>query len=690
MNFKKLISELKRRNVFKVAVAYAIAGWLIIQIATSVFPAFKFPDWTTQFVIILVLIGFPISVIVAWAFELTPEGVKRTDEVPEEKSVTKRTGRKLNVVLGVLLVMAVGIIFYQQFFKTRPAVSEATSKGNVRADSTSVPSKSIAVLPFENMSADSNNVYFANGMQDMILTKLADIGDLKVISRTSTERYKSHPGDLKTIAAQLGVATILEGSVQKAGNQVLINVQLINAQSDNHIWAESYTRTLDNIFGVEGEVAEKIASALNAKLSPAESKAVTRVPTRNPAAYDAYLRGLSLETNTTFLGSFQTADSTYRRAVQLDPNFALAWAHLSSINSLAYFNFIAYTPAHLAKAKQALDRATALAPDAIATQIATGNYYYHGLRHYEEALTAYRKVLQKSPNNAAALVGIGYVERRLGHWHRAIDYMERSLALDPRNVQILEDLGDSYCNLLDFGKAKEMFRRVLTLNPDSPLTIVSLSGVFLSEGDTTQAGTVLAGTKISSVKWASYPYTILNVIFLQRHAEAIRLLKVALGQEKMVSKPSQGIYYEMLGYAEQLSGDHEAAHRAYSRALEALQQVSESPAVVYARAMAQAGLGQKTAALASARRLMALLPASRDAFIGPMGEFYLAVIQAKVGDKSRAITTLKHLLTMPPGSAVSASLTPALLRIDPNWDSLRGDPAFQALLKKYPSKQEID
>ena len=171
----------------------------------------------------------------------------------------------------------------------------------MRADSTSVPSKSIAVLPFENMSADSNNVYFANGMQDMILTKLADIGDLKVISRTSTERYKSHPGDLKTIAAQLGVATILEGSVQKAGNQVLINVQLINAQSDNHIWAESYTRTLDNIFGVEGEVAEKIASALNAKLSPAESKAVTRVPTRNPAAYDAYLRGLSLETNTTFL-----------------------------------------------------------------------------------------------------------------------------------------------------------------------------------------------------------------------------------------------------------------------------------------------------------------------------------------------------------------------------------------------------
>ncbi len=363
------------------------------------------------------------------------------------------------------------------------------------ADSASAPSKSIAVLPFENMSADSNNVYFANGMQDMILTKLADIGDLKVISRTSTERYKSHPTDLKTIAAQLGVATILEGSVQKAGNQVLINVQLINAQSDNHIWAESYTRTLDNIFGVEGEVAEKIASALNAKLSPAESKAVTRVPTHNPAAYDAYLRGLSLETNTTLLGTFQTADSAYRRAVQLDPNFALAWAHLSSINSFAYFNFIAYTPAHLAKAKQALDRAIALAPDAIATQIAAGDYYYHGLRHYEEALAAYRKVLKISPNNAAALVGIGYVERRLGHWHRAIDYMERSLALDPRNVQTLEDLGDSYFCLLDFGKAKEMYRRVLALNPDAPLTIVSLSGVFLSEGDTAQAGNVLAGTQ---------------------------------------------------------------------------------------------------------------------------------------------------------------------------------------------------
>ncbi len=538
------------------------------------------------------------------------------------------------------------------------------------------------------MSADSNNVYFANGMQDMILTKLADIGDLKVISRTSTERYKSHPGDLKTIAAQLGVATILEGSVQKAGNQVLINVQLINAQSDNHIWAESYTRTLNNIFGVEGEVAEKIASALNAKLSPTESKAVTRVPTHNPAAYDAYLRGLSIETNTSLLGNFQKADSAYRRAVQLDPNFALAWAHLSSINSLAYFDFITYTPAHLEKAKQALDRAIALAPDAIATQIAAGDYYYHGLRHYNEALTAYRKVLKISPNNAEALAGIGYVERRLGHWQTAIDYRGRSIALDPRNVLTLENLGDSYFCLLDFGKAKEMYRRGLALNPDTPRLIVSLSGVLLSEGDTARARNLLAGTKISSVKWAVYPYVILNVLLMQRHAEAIRLLKAALAQKKMVSKPSQGIYYEMLGYAEQLSGDHEAAHRAYSRALEALQQVSESPAVVYARAMAQAGLGQKTAALASAHRLMALLPASQDAFIGPMGEFYLAVIQAKVGEKSRAIATLKHLLSMPPGSVVSLVLNPSRMRIDPRWDALRGDPAFQALIKKYPWKQE--
>ncbi len=303
MNLKKLISELKRRNVFKVAMAYAIAGWLIIQVISTIAPQLHLPHWVPTFFTILVLTGFPIAIILAWAFEMTPEGVKRTDEVPEEKSVTQKTGRRLNVVLGVLLVITVGIIFYQQFFRAQPAISGGVSKGTAVADSASAPAKSIAVLPFENMSADSNNVYFANGMQDMILTKLADIGDLKVISRTSTERYKSHPGDLKTIAAQLGVATILEGSVQKAGNQVLINVQLINAQNDNHIWAESYTRTLDNIFGVEGEVAEKIASALNAKLSPTESKAVAHMPTRNPAAYDAYLRGLSIETNTSLLGT---------------------------------------------------------------------------------------------------------------------------------------------------------------------------------------------------------------------------------------------------------------------------------------------------------------------------------------------------------------------------------------------------
>ncbi len=282
MDLRNFFHELKRRNVFKVTGVYAVAGWLLIQIAATTFPFLNIPDWAVRLVIALVLIGFPIALIIAWAFELTPEGVKRTEEVTAEKSATKKTGRKLNIVLGVLLVFTVGIIFYQQLFKTQPAVSGGISKGTAVADSASVSAKSIAVLPFENLSEDKKNGYFADGMQDMILTKLADIGQLKVISRTSTAKYSSHPDNLKTIAKQLGVATILEGSVQKAGDQVLINLQLINARTDSHIWAQAYTRTLKNIFGVEGEVAQKVADALNAKLTAKQTDAVTNISTKDP------------------------------------------------------------------------------------------------------------------------------------------------------------------------------------------------------------------------------------------------------------------------------------------------------------------------------------------------------------------------------------------------------------------------
>jgi len=273
-------AELKRRNVYKVAVAYVVAGWALSQGIAQVFPVFDIPNWVIRLIVLLIIIGLPIALVLAWMFELTPQGIKRTetaDAMPEPGRQKKHTWIYVVVIGGLL---SIGLFFLGRY----------TARNSSSASSSELPSKSIAVLPFENLSEDKANEYFASGMHDMILTKLAAIGDLKVISRTSTEKYASHPGDLKTIARQLGVATILEGSVQKSGNSMLINVQLIDAASDNHLWAEAYPRTLDNIFGVEGEVAQKVADALKAKLTPTESASVASVPTHNPEAYDLYLR----------------------------------------------------------------------------------------------------------------------------------------------------------------------------------------------------------------------------------------------------------------------------------------------------------------------------------------------------------------------------------------------------------------
>jgi TolB-like protein len=342
--------ELKRRHVWRVAIAYAVAGWLLVQVATQVFPFFKIPDWTVRLVVLVIAIGFPIAVAFAWVFELTPEGIRRTApaDSPEARApqAHRSVGQKLNAIIVAMLVLAVAFLGWR-LYAVRQLPGAATTNAAAASAATlavsapgtpaqPVPAKSIAVLPFENLNVDQKDAYFVAGMQDLILTKLADIGDLKVISRTSTEKYKSHPDNLKTIGEQLGVATILEGSVQKAGNEVLVNVQLIDTRSDSHIWAQSYQRTLDNIFGVEGDVAEKIATALNTRLSGTEAASLAAVPTHNQAAMDLFLRAefLANKGSTNYDSSkFRPAIPLYRQAIERDPGFALAYARVSWVES---------------------------------------------------------------------------------------------------------------------------------------------------------------------------------------------------------------------------------------------------------------------------------------------------------------------------------------------------------------------
>src|SRR5213595_1507962 len=285
MNPKNFFGELKRRHVYKVAVAYAVVAWLLIQVATQVFPFFELPNWAVQMVVLAMVIGFPIAVVCSWAFEMTPEGIKLERDL--DRRVTRKTGRKLTALITVVAALAAGVTTFRFLHSDRGNTERPA------ALAAEIESKSIAVLPFENLSEEKSNAYFAEGVQDEILTRLAKIGALKVISRNSTQQYAARPGNLSEIARQLGVVSILEGSVQKAGDQVHINVQLIRAATDEHLWAESYDRKLENIFGVEGEVATAVAEALRAKLTGAEQQALEQKPTNNPEAYDAYLHGLA-------------------------------------------------------------------------------------------------------------------------------------------------------------------------------------------------------------------------------------------------------------------------------------------------------------------------------------------------------------------------------------------------------------
>ena len=421
MNPRNFFGELKRRNVYRAAVAYGVVAWFLTQLTTQVFPFFEIPNSAVRFVVIVLAIGFPIAMLLSWIYELTPEGVVRTEDLDpvEARSVQRRSGRLLDFIIigALLLVIAMLILGRFPFY---------------RQTSESISQKSIAVMPFENRSEEKANAYFADGIQDEILTRLSKIADLKVISRTSTQHYKSAPENLPQIAKQLGVAHILEGSVQKAADQVRVNVQLINAQTDSHVWADTYDRKLTDIFGIESEIAKRIAESLQAKLTGREEQALTVKPTNNPEAYDAYLRGLAFDAR--YYASFfsggleEKAISFFEQAVQLDPNFALAWARLSRANAALSFGS-GVTPVWRDAAKRALENAQKLAPNSPETLLALGYYQYRGLLDYGAAKTTFGRVSKMLPGSSEVPHALGLIARREGQWDQSIAYFEQALAL---------------------------------------------------------------------------------------------------------------------------------------------------------------------------------------------------------------------------------------------------------------------
>src|SRR5438270_1528403 len=669
VNPTKFLTELKRRNVYRAAIAYGVVAWFLTQLTTQVFPFFEIPNSAVRFVVIALAVGFPIAMLLSWLYELTPEGIVRTENLDpvEAKSVQRRSGRLLDfIIIGALLLVIAMLVagrlpFYRQ---TGESISQ----------------KSIAVLPFENLSEDKANAYFAEGIQEEILTRLAKIADLKVISRTSTQRYQSKPGNLAEIAKQLGVANILEGSVQKATDQVRVTVQLIQVASDSHLWADTFDRKLTDIFGVESEIAKAIADALQAKLTGGEQRALAVKPTNNSEAYDAYLRGLALEARTTTSpDDSEKAVGFYERAVQLDPAFALAWARLSRANAHVYFGGLDKTPARRDATERALNTAQKLQPNSPETLLAQAYYQYWVLRDYDLAKGTFGRVRSLLPGSSDVPGALALIARRQGHWDESVSYWEQTLALDPRNTDWLGNAAETYANLRQFPAALKTYDRLLDIVPNDPNTVASKAKIYQAEGNLEQAGKLLAGVNAQTPSFIAF-LTKLDQLFLERQFdEAIRLIHSRLTEYRDLSDIERLFNPFFLVLAHENAGDIVGARATAQQMLRPLEPLSQkdpdNPNFAQALSLIHAVLGHKDAAIKEAERAITLLPSGKDAVDGPRAEENLAFVEVLVGDKNRAIPRLQRLLEIPYANC----LTPALLRLHPQWDPLRGDPRFQKL-----------
>lgn len=679
MNPGNFFAELKRRNVYKVAVAYAVVGWLLIQVATQVFPFFDIPNWAVRLIVLAIVIGFPVALVIAWAFELTPEGLKRTEDADREVPVRPKSYAWVYVVV-IGAVLSVGL-----FMLVRYGLREKDS-------SAAKPSaRSIAVLPFDNLSDDKQNAYFVEGTQDEILTRLAKISALKVISRTSTMRYGSHPENLRQIAAELGVANILEGSVQRVGDAVRVNVQLIAAQTDSHLWAETYDRDIKNIFSVESEVAQSVADALRATLLPEETVRVASVPTKNAEAYDLFLKAqyfanqIYASNTKDLVDAARRASGFYESAVRADPNFALAYARLSYLKARLYWYNIDPSPEAIEVARQTAARALALQPDLAEGHLALGYFYYYGQRNYDAALAEFNKVRSSLPNSTERLTAIAFIQRRQGKMEQAIPELERAAALDPRDVQLQRETGSTFVYLRRYAEANAAFERALALVPEDYEAQVYRISTAQMSGDLEGAKKALAAVpadidpegSVSLARWqlAMAMHQPDAALAALEHAPAWLLNNWPSARDPAALLRAQALSQK---------GETAAAHDAFLEAQKALETLLDNPRE---RADAEsnlglvyAGLGNKEKALEFGRRATEDLPVSRDMMVGGFYLTQLAMVEAQVGEKEAALDHIERLLSMPTGHAISR----ASLRLDPVWDPIRNDPRFQKLSQGQP------
>jgi TolB-like protein/Flp pilus assembly protein TadD len=659
--------ELQRRKVYRVAAAYIIAAGFIIQIGSAVFPAWELPNWTLRLVVVLLLIGFPIALILSWAYDVTAQGIRATPTAS-----VPGTHRRRNLIL----LIATGVI-----------VSAAAGFFLLPRASARKIDKSIAVLPFQNLSDEKENAYFADGIQDDILTNLSKIGDLKVISRMSVMSYRGEGmRNAREIGKALGVATLLEGSVRRVGNRVRVNVQLIDANSDEHVWAEDYDRDLTDVFAIQTDLAQKIASALQAKLSPNEKARLDHRPTQNPDAYLLFVQAHDWANRAEmFHDTSLKAEPLFEQAIKLDPNFAAAFAGLSMVESWVYHNSDP-VPSRREKARVHADEALRLQPDLPEAHLALGFCYYYGDRDYERALAEFDIARRGLPNESQAYMAIGAIQRRQGKWAESNANLEKAAELDPKNMNVLVNLCFSYVAQRNFETAEKVLDRAIAASPQA-FQLRALKGFMavLWKGDLGAAEKVFSSTAPENDPDGLITWARAWILTLERKfPEALQLLERFRGETMITTTTAPHPKAFLEGLIHLLQGDKTKAQPELEHARlvseKLLREAPEDSARHAQHGLILAALGQKEEAIAEGKRAVELLPESQDALDGPQATANLAEIYACTGEFDEAFRLLDHLFSVP------SNLTVPIFKLDPAWDPLRKDPRYQALIDKYGPK----
>ncbi len=679
MNPKNFFAELKRRNVYKVAIAYALVAWLLMQIATQVFPFLEIPNWAIRLVIMLLALGFPIALILAWAYEVTPEGIKRTDQI--EPGRRSRNRAWIYVVI-IACAMSIGLFFLGRYSAPR----------NV-SESANVLAKSIAVLPFQNLSEEKQNAFFADGVQDEILANLSKVADLKVISRTSVMQYKNTATrNLPEIAQALKVAHVLEGSVQRSGNRVRVSAQLIDARNDTHVWTEKYDRDLADVFAIQSEIAQKIADQLQAKLSPTEKSAMNERPTSDLVAYDLYLRAKELIYDSDINPSREREDlfkavQLLDQAIARDPAFLLAHCQLAYAHDLIYLSNYDHTETRLALAETSVRAAVRLQPDSGETHLAHAIHFYWGYLNYDRAREELAKAQAALPNNANIFHFLGLIDRRQGRWDDAIRNLERAVDLDPRNFRTIPDLGETYFNLPRYEEAIAMAYRALALEPRS-ISFQTWPALIALHARADMAPLRAVVNTIEAEGPSSAAEVAVDSFQL-----ALRERDAVAAARALANIPSEGnikyffhyphAWYE--GLLAKLRQDAPGAHSAFTAAHAEVEKIvraqPESVASLTVLALIDAELGNKEKAIQEGRTACDMLPLAKDAMVGVILINNLARIYALTGEKDLALKQLDIGSKRPYGPSYGQ------LRLDLEWDSLRGDPRFEKIVASLAPKK---